>query len=213
MRDSDVGARLSTFWNGWDLTLNYLFHYDDVPVFIRQVSGPTVTVFPTYKRTHLVGGTFSNAFGDMTIRGEIGYSFNKFNSTTSLADADGVVESDEFSYVLGFDWFGISETFLSAQIFQSYLSKNAVGLVRDQVETSASFFVQRDFRNDTLIAEAIWVHNFNDGDGFVRPKVSYDVSDDLTVWTGVDIIYGPSGGLFGQFSDRDRLLLGMQWGF
>ncbi|MCG8592131.1 MAG: hypothetical protein MJE66_22795, partial [Proteobacteria bacterium] len=60
--DSDAGVRLSAFVGGFDLTLNYLYLYDDIPVPFRRLEltpmGPRVVVTPGYERTHLVGGTF-----------------------------------------------------------------------------------------------------------------------------------------------------------
>ena len=77
LQDADAGFRLSTFTHGWDLTFNYLYHYDDTPVLFRSIdvttNGLNITIDPQYKRTHLIGGTFSNTFGDLTLRGEVGY--------------------------------------------------------------------------------------------------------------------------------------------
>jgi len=217
LKDSDVGARLSAFVGGWDLTLNYFYHYDDTPV-VRRGFGLTELGFgivaqPGYERTHLIGGTFSNAFGDLTLRGEVGYSTNKFQATENLLDRDGVVETGELAYVLGFDWFGFSETFVSLQLFQSVLTDDSDGLLRDRVETNLSLNLQRDFMNDSLIAEALWVHNINHSDGFIRPKISYEWRSDTKVWAGFDIFYGSEQGLFGQYDRRDRAVLGIEWSF
>ena len=212
--DSDVGLRLSGLWKGWDLSFNYFYHYDDVPVLYRTLSaGPTSTVNPGYERTHLVGGTFSNAFGNLTLRGEVGFSFDQFYSTTDVTDVDGVHQTDEFAYVIGLDWFGFSDTLLSFQFFQNLLTDDAEGLLRDQTENTLSFLVQRDFLNDTIVVSNIWVHNLNDDDGFVRPKVEYAMRDNLDLWSGFDIFYGTRRGLFGQFDRNDRFVAGMEWGF
>ena len=215
--DSDVGLRLSTFWKGWDLTLNYLYRYDDFPALyrtIRLLPFPQIDISPEYERTHLIGGTFSNAFGDLTLRGELGYSVDRVYSSGRLLDRDGVYTADEFSYVLGFDWFGISDTFLSFQLFQNFLVDGPdEGKLRDTVETNLTFTMRRDFRNDTLLLETIWIHNVNDGDGLIRPKISYDLRDNWTLWGGVDYFYGSGNGVFGQFDHRDRVVFGMEWGF
>ncbi|MCH7908777.1 MAG: hypothetical protein IIB38_04085 [Candidatus Hydrogenedentes bacterium] len=212
--DSDIGARLSAFWKGWDVTLNYFYFYEDIPVVFRTISaGPTITLSPKYKRSQLVGGTFSNAFGSLTLRGELGYLFNRFHTVDDVTDLDGVVETDEFAYVLGFDWFGFSDTLLSAQLFQNILTADPSGLLRDRVETNVSFLARRNFRNETIVTEMLWVHNLNDGDGFLRPKVAYELRDNVNVWCGLDLFYGTRNGLFGQFNERDRVLIGVEWGF
>jgi len=211
--DSDAGARLLGMIDGWDFSLNYLYHYDDNPVLRRQVQGSVVTITPEYERTHLVGGTFSNAFGDFVLRGELGYSFNRFYLTDDQADSDGVGESDNFSSVVGLDWYGMEDTLISAQLFGDYLTNDIEGLVRDQFASTASLLVRRKFLDDDLEAEVIWLQSLNSGDGLVRPKVTYQINDTLSVWAGADIFFGTSKGVFGQFDDNDRVLLGFQMSF
>lgn len=214
--DSDIGARLSTFWKGWDLTASYFYHYDDIPVLRRSIApapgGAVLTISPEYERTHLFGATFSNAFGDLTLRGEVGYSLDKYYSTRNPLDADGVERVNELSYVIGLDWFGFTDTLLSVQLFQSILSDNPSGLTRDQVENTVTFLARRDFRNHTLHAENLVVYNLNRQDGFVRPKIAYDLRDNVVVWGGLDIFWGTRDELFGQFDDTDRVVIGVEWG-
>jgi hypothetical protein len=214
---SDVGARLSAMWGGWDVTFNYLYAYDDTPALYRTIAvgpgGTTITVNPEYERMHVAGGSFSNAFGDLTLRGELAGKFDKFYPTEDPLDADGVEQTNEIEYVLGLDWFGISETFLSFQFFQSILTEDAPGLLRDQVENTFTVFIQRDLLNDALQLSNIWIHSINHGDGLVRPTIEYEVSSNLRVSAGFDIFYGESSGIFGQFHDATRIVAGFEWSF
>ena len=235
-KDSDAGIRLSTFWHGWDLTLNYLYQYDNAPVFFRTITlpkipplpllpgppppgfvlptipPPVVTVAPGYERTHLIGGSFSNAFGDLTARGELAYATNRFVSTTDPMDKDGVVKTGEFSYVLGLDWSGISDTLVSAQLFQTYLTDNSPKLIRDDLDSNATLLVRREFMNASLIAELTLIQSLDDGDGIFRSKVSYELRSNVTVSAGFDFFYGIHEGIFGQFNRNDRVLFGVEWG-
>lgn len=213
--DSDAGLRLTGFAGGWDLSVNYLYQYHNQPVLHRRVvpgPEPLVEITPRYHRTHVLGGTFSRAFGDWVVRGELGYFTDRFFLTDDPRDADGVAESPELSYVLGLDWSGITDTFLSAQLFQSWLPDRRAGFTRPELDTSLTFLARREFWNDTLRAEVLWIANTNDGDGLIRPKVGYDLEENLELWVGVDIFYGTRRGLFGQFDDNDRLLLGVKLG-
>ena len=216
LTDSDVGMRLSTFWHGWDLTLNYLYHYADFPVFFQSLSltpsGAIVTVSPRYERNHLLGGSFSNAFGDLTVRGEATYNTDRFVLTMNRADGDGVIKSGEAAYVLGLDWFGIHDSLVSFQLFQSWLLNPTSGIVRDAVDTTTTLLLRRHFFNETLEAEVLWLHNVNFGDGLIRPKVSYELRDNVKIWSGFDLFYGDHNGLFGQFGQNDRLVIGMEIG-
>ncbi len=215
--DSDFGLRWTAFMGGWDLTLNYLYHYDDLPVFYQRLSitpfGATVFIEPEYERSHLIGGTFSNAFGDLTIRGELGYSTDKHFLTTDRRYAKGVAKSDEFSYVLGFDWFGLEDSLISFQLFQSVVIDAPSGMTRPDVDTTMTLLVQKEFLNDTLKLEVLTLHNLNDSDGLVRPKVTYEWQDNLKIWLGLDVFYGDRDGLFGEFSHNDRFVAGLELGF
>ena len=217
LTDSDVGMRLSTFWHGWDLTFNYFYHYADFPVFFQSLSlapsGAVVTVSPRYERNHLFGSSFSNAFGDLTVRGEVVYNTDRFLLTRNRPDSGGVTKSGEMSYVLGLDWFGIRDSLVSFQLFQSWLLNPTSDIVRDTSDTTTSLLTRRHFLNETLEAEVLWLRNINEGDGLVRPKVSYELRDNMKVWLGFDLFHGNRNGLFGQFGQNDRLVTGMEIGF
>jgi len=214
--DSDVGLRATTFWKGWDITFNYLYQYSDVPVFFREIdlsmAIPVVTFKPEYKRSHLLGSSFSNAFDSLTFRGEVAYSLDHYFSINDVADKDGILQSDEFAYVLGFDWQGIEETFLSFQLFQTYVIKDNSQLIRDQLDTTFTFLYRQAFYNDTLVLDTLLLHNLNADDGLLRPKLKYQWQDDINIWVGFDIFYGQNSGLFGQFDKNDRFVAGLEWG-
>lgn len=215
--DSDVGVRLSTFWKGWDLTANYLYHYYDIPVFDQAVivpgaGAPFVEVTPRYKRSHLMGGSFSNAFGSLTVRGEMAFSTDRHLLANRPAQHDGYAVANVFEYALGFDWFGMSDTFISAQVFQNWVTQNKDGLIRDRLETSTTLLVQRDFMNERLRAEVLGVQSVTDGDGFVQTELSYEVRSNVKVRTGYDVFYGARKGLAGQFGRQDRVSVGLEIG-
>ena len=123
-----------------------------------------------------------------------------------------MIKSGEMAYVLGLDWSGIQDTMLSVQLFQSWLLHPGDGMVRDQLATMTPVLLRRHFLNETLETEVIWLQSVNQGDGLVRPKVSYELRDNLKIWTGFDLFYGDRKGLFGQFDRNDRLVIGMEMG-
>jgi hypothetical protein len=216
LRASDAGGRLSGRWHGWDLSANYLWHYDDVPVPRRSLdlAGPVprVTATPVYRRAHVAGATASNAFGNFTVRGEIAYTIPRHIPTSRLADADGIVRTEELAAVLGLDWYGFADTLLSLQLFPSWLVRAEPGLLRDRLDTNLTFLARRSFRNERLVLEAIWIQNANQGDGLLRPKVRYALREDLDAWVGFDWFYGDRDGVFGEFDARDRFVVGFEWG-
>ncbi|WP_068303568.1 DUF1302 family protein [Kordiimonas lacus] len=211
--DSDVGVKLSAFLDGWDLSLNYAYHYFDRPVVRRFITGEGVAIHQDYMRSHLIGGTFSNVFGDFTLRGELGYATNRYFQTDDIGDLDGVVRSNDFSYVLGLDYSGITDWFLSAQVFQSFLSNHEPDMIRGSVDTSITFLARRNFMNEALTAEALLIQSLSDGDGLLQLAVTYEWKSNVRLKAGADIFYGKKRGLFGQFREADRLTAGIEVAF
>lgn len=209
---SDAGVRLSAFARGWDLTFNYFYHHADRPVLFQSRGSEGVVVTPRYERTHLVGGTFSNAFGAYTVRGELGISSNRYVLTTNPADADGVHRTTEGSSVLGLDYGGFDDTLVSVQLFQSVLADRPDGVVRDRIEHQATLLVQRDFLNRVLRTELLAVQSLNHGDGLVQLDVDYTYRTGVVVTLGADLFYGDRAGLFGQFRARSRVTAGVEVG-
>jgi len=175
--------------------------------------GPLATITPRYQRSHLMGSSFSNSFGNLTLRGEVGYATDRYISTNAMTDLDGVVNSNELSYVIGLDWFGFSDTVISTQLFQSHLSHYQSGMLRGKRDTTTTLLLRRHFNNETLTVELLWLHNLDLNDGLARPKLTYQMNDNTTLWLGADIFYGDQQGLFGQFKERDRLMSAVEIAF
>ncbi|MGY6275243.1 DUF1302 family protein [Methylomonas sp. MgM2] len=212
--DSDVGFRASTFWQGWDITFNYLYQYNNSPALMQRLSlidgQPVVTVTPEYQRTHVFGTTFSNAFDDWVVRGEFAYFSRHAFIGRDWRLNDGIVQSPELQYVLGLDWNGPADVLFSAQFIQSWLIEDAGLSTRDKLDTTITGLVRRDFLYDTLTAEVLVIGNVNDFDGIVRSKIKYQWQDNVTTWIGADIFYGDRLGRFGQFDGNDRVVFSLE---
>ncbi len=213
--DSDIGTKISAFVNGWDLTLNYLYHYDDLPVLFRKTGvtpegTPSISVQPQYRRMHTLGGTFNNALGPITLRGELAYHIHR-HFMTAAENSDGTVRSDQVMFALGADWL-FNETMLSVQSFHDILMSDVGAYNRRRYESHVSFLASQELFNDILKLELLLVHNLNHWDGMIRPKVSYYAQSNLKIMAGSDIFYGSNKGLFGQFRNRGRIFVGVEWG-
>ena len=81
------------------------------------------------------------------------------------------------------------------------------------MDTSATFLVRRDFMNEALQAEVLLIQSVNDGDGVVQASLEYEWRTNIRLKAGVDIFYGNSQGIFGQFKKKDRVTMGFEVGF
>ncbi len=215
--DSDIGLKLSAFLGGWDLTFNYFFHYEDLPVLYQQLEFPNgegpavVKVNPNYERQHLAGMTFNKPVGNLTLRGELAYTFDRHFSTTDKTYEDGITQSDNLQVALGLDYI-TGEWFFSPQVFNNYLIRKVQAYNRDRHEINTSLLVSREFLSDSFKSEILWVQNLNKGDGMLRPKLTYWLKSNLELFLSSDIFYGNEEGLFGQFQERSRISTGLVLG-
>jgi hypothetical protein len=80
-----------------------------------------VSITPEYERTHVIGTTFSNAFDDWVLRGEIGYFTEHYYPLLN----QGVIKSPELHYVLGLNWIVPWDVLLSGQLIHSCVIHDA----------------------------------------------------------------------------------------
>ncbi|KAA1173349.1 hypothetical protein FWJ25_12795 [Marinobacter salinexigens] len=205
LADSDFGLRLSTFVNSWDLSLNYLYHTIDDPLIrfdpVRQ------RILADYNRSHLIGGTASRPFGDVTFRSEVGLE----SKQRIVHFATGTVaDTDVGSYVIGLDYSGVSDWFISAQFFQTY--RFSIDDDR-RSEEQTTLLVRRNALNDALMLEALCIYDLNDRDSLIQLSAEYAVSTRVVLKTGADLFYGKPSGTFGRFHDESRLMAGFSVSF
>ncbi|MEQ8514063.1 MAG: AMIN domain-containing protein, partial [Chromatocurvus sp.] len=220
--DGDFGAALSGFSGGWDWSINYLYRYLDQPALPVVPLSPgmlspgmppgAVLLAPEYKRSHLLGGSFSTALGSMTLRGELAWNSDTYQPLATLENR-AVGETPEVSGVIGLDWTPSMETLVSAQFFNTWLPDHDNRMQRDANEQLVTLLYQQDFANATWRFRGIGLHSINDGDSLLQLKLSYWFSSSLQLWIGADLFDGKQRGLFGQYDEEDRVLMGLELGF
>ena len=173
LSDSDIGLRLGMFRRGWDVTINYIYHYDDFPVLRKQAGPGGLDLTPVYERTHTLGGTASNSFGSFILRTEFAFNTDKYVDVPIIGLNQGIEKSRELSYVVGLDWSGFTDTLISAQVFQSRLLDDG-NYSRDDTETNFTFLLRRNFLNESLLFELLWIYHENEGDNLMRLKSQFE---------------------------------------
>jgi hypothetical protein len=211
LQDSDLGLRLVSFVSGWDVSLNYLYHYVDTPVVRASLAGNTIKVTQDYERSHLVGGSASTSLGQWIVRSELAYETDQYLRSESAFP--GVIKSDVLSYVVGLDWQGWSDQFVSLQLFQSHILENSSQAILDKQDSKLSFMWESKFLNETLSFEVLSLYSINDKDGLNQISLNYNLQANIDVYVGGDHFYGDNNGLFGQFDQADRVIAGVNWGF
>lgn len=208
----ETGVRWSAFVNGWDLSANYFYYFQDNPVIYRSFASGQVRVAPTYERSHLAGVTASNAFGDLVLRLELGGISDSYQVRSDLENR-GIHNTPEVASVVGLDYHGITNWMISYQWFQSTLTDYDDRIVRKRTTLRHTLLLKKKSWNETLETELFALLNQDCQDGQVRAKVSYQLTDQWEIWAGADVFFGNRVGPFGQFRYTDRLLLGWETAF
>jgi hypothetical protein len=131
----------------------------------------------------------------------------------SISALPGVNKANQWSTVIGLDWQGWSDQFVSVQWFQTTITGNDSDLVNNRREDIATFLWESKFLNETLTLEWLQLHSLDHGDGVAQARLTYNYEDNLDVYIGVDSFYGNRERLFGQFKDTARISVGFEWGF
>ncbi len=211
VKDSDVALRLARFWEGWDYTLNYLYHTVDEPVLRTRVTASGARVRADYERSHLIGGSASTAIDNWILRLELAYETDRYHRSTN--PVPGVVKANQWGSVVGLDFQGWSDQLVSLQWFQSRILGHSDQIVKAAREDVLTLLWEHRFINDTLKIRASNLYSLDRHDGLVRAKLSYNLQSNLDVYVGADRFYGSQTGLFGQFDQADRIVAGLEWGF
>jgi hypothetical protein len=218
IKDSDIGLRYTDFISGWDISLNYLYHYVDAPIVSATVhissDIPYILLTQNFERSHLLGGTASSALGDWTIRAELAFETNRYHRTKH--SLPGVVQANQWGSVIGLDYQGWSNQFISVQWFQTHINgalNELNEIFEHRQEDSMTFLWESYFLNDTVTAKWLQIHSIDHGDGVFRPRLSCNLQSNLDIYLSADVFYGKKDTLFGQFKHIDRLSIGFEWGF
>lgn len=215
--DPELAVRWSGFINGWDLSASAFSFYHDNAVIYRQFNTRTnlptrVDVIPQYRRAQLLGVAGSNAFGSWVLRFEAARVNRSFFLRNDLING-GIHTSAEWQQVTGLDYQGISDTVLSYQFYISHIEDNDSAVIRRRNNIRHTLMVKHNLLNETLELHFFTLLNRDYNDGQNRLKVTWQASDQWSVWGGVDQFFGNRAGPFGQFSDASRFVLGAEYAF
>ncbi len=61
--------------------------------------------------------------------------------------------------------------------------------------------------------QILWIQNFKNAGGLVRPRLNWYPAKNTAVGFGVDIFTGPDDGYFGRYNNRDRVYADLRYDF
>lgn len=205
--DAEYGLAWRANLDGWDVSLNWFNGWKDTPAIQKNISPGQLTLTPVYQRMNTVGGSASNAFGAWVLRAEVAINTNEI-ITTSVAPTDVTT----WNAALGLD-YNANNWRISPQVFVRHIQNWDNTMLEKENSGFVTLMVSTDYMNDKLKPEMIILMNYSDGSSMLRPKVSYEFSDNTLGRLGLDVFSGDATDFFGQFNDNDRVYAEVEYTF
>ncbi|MDP5054407.1 MAG: hypothetical protein NWP69_11505 [Congregibacter sp.] len=212
LEDGAVGLRLSRSIGRIDVSALAYSGSDHEPLGRVIQNDAEVFVEQFYKRRSLFGASAETSLGSVALRAEAAYQPSR---TFNTRGEEGLqtIEADQFSAGIAADIDGPMGIFINLQLLWDEINNAPSTLVRPDRDRVGTVFLRRSFAYDTVKAEARWYHSFDDNDDLYKLTLDYALEDNTTVFVSGDWFAGRSSGLFGQFAERDRVILGIRHTF
>jgi hypothetical protein len=242
--NSEYGVRYKTNLLGAQLGLSYFHTWDDFPVVFRSVkidSSIDPEFYPTYTRINIFGATLVKPLAETILKAELAWIPDKYfgldrdidNDNDGYLDGDGVVKLKHYRWALGLD-FNLWGTELSPAISQWFILNYQKGLIQDKNDTSLTLFARKPIPEHGLVLQMLMIALVNMNELYIKPKISFDVSDQFKIAMGMDLFYGlksklgvsATGGavttltaveqsaqFFGNFHNNDRIFVEFKYTF
>lgn len=216
--NSETGWRVSGLVGQWDLSINFLRSWRDIPtyrgkmVLMEQSGIPAVEIMPFYQRISTWGGSFSRPLGSLLLRGEFSFIPNLQIETDNPVSSPPVVTRDFLTYFLGAD-FQIKKTRLGIQFAQEIISGNTDLLNRKKLDNVLTLMLERTFFRESLHCLLFADKEFDQHDLWVRAEFGYRISDRCKVTLGTHVFNGRENGRLGRFHDLSSISLKMRYSF
>jgi hypothetical protein len=129
---------------------------------------------------------------------------------------------DQVNHVIGLDKYLWTNWFFSFQFIQFYstiTSKHGedllfgpTGAPLDKFDNMMSLKISTDFFHERLKAEVLTLYA-DDNDWRTSPRLEFELTDEITLATGLNVFWGRSSGLNGEFNENDEAYLEIKYGF
>lgn len=207
--NGELGALLSTTRGALDLSLLAFSTWNDDPVYRwDSTASGALAVRPEFRRQHIFGGSAALALdGGWVLRGEATWSPD---APYSRQLGDGTTRAGTFTGLLGLDYSWRDWMFTTQLSDRSVAGWQADFTTprRASIATLSATGTSLSGRLSTRFALS-WMPQNGDG-SWVQLRGSYKLTDLWVAEAEIDLLDGGPNGYFGQFRERDRLLLGLR---
>ena len=210
--DGEVSTRVFRQINGIEVAAYGYYGYWKTPEGFNPATGrrifPELAVYGASIRSTLLGGV-----GNM----EAGY----YDSRDDRDGDDPFVRNSEIRFLTGFEREVVKNLTGGIQYYVEYMMDHdayvkSVGgqNAKDEFRHVLTLRLTQLAMNQNLTLSLFGYYCLSDKDAYVRPKISYKITDRWTADTGMNIFWGRKDHtFFGQFDKNTNLYAGLRWNF
>jgi len=218
LKNGACAIRLNIEMSSIDGSVSYFNGYNPLPGVHSEKEGEVVNLIPKAYRMHVVGADFSTTVGSFGLRGEFAYRkpYKDYKKYINVPNPDlqyiiGVdKEFGSFSlilqylgkYVFDFSFLTKPETPDEIPFYKTALWNRMLGCQLEEMTHSVSCRPAWALMYETLDFEVLGMYNFTTEELFLKPKLTYDIADDLSFTIGGMLYSGPDETLFGMLDSR-----------
>ncbi|MDP8240893.1 MAG: hypothetical protein P9X24_17530 [Candidatus Hatepunaea meridiana] len=221
--NSAYALRLNIEKPSFDGSLSYFNGYNPTTgIDLLPTQNREVIIYSRAYRIHVIGADFSSTVGDYGLRGEFAYRKPFYDWEVEIyipnpdlqytLGIDRQIGSD-FNFILQYigryvlDYTDLVKPALNnpPTIFRRYhyAEKNRmIASQQDEVSHSISFRPAWTLMHETLEIQMLGLYNITTEELLLRPKMSYDLADDLTVTVGGEAYFGPDETLYDSIGEQ-----------
>lgn len=201
------GARWSATLGDWNVHAMALRNLTGAPVVFPSVDPQRGLVLrPEVVRRTMIGAAADTSLGDAVLRLELAVTPDEYRAHATSSGIPELRRETAIRSLVGVDWT-IGDWFVSPQLFNVH-APGKPGIVAEPDGTYASLVVERKFFFDKLTTRVYAATGLDRRDYWVAGSARYQVSDQLELFLGVDVLGGDRRQFFGEFNRRDRVVAG-----
>jgi hypothetical protein len=221
--DAELAVKLSKTGGVFDWSVSYFDGYSSLP----SVAAASSTLNLHYDRTQVLGADAARNFGRFGFRSEVAYT-----RPTDPNATDPNARNARLFWVAGADRTFLENLSVNLQFFLRWMphyddphrlsnpnaqTAAAVNTIIDGQQAQTSYGmttrVSKLWFNDTLQAEIFSVVNVVRGDHFVRPLITYTVSDHVKALLGANLYRGARDAQYGALGPDSGVFAEVRYGF
>jgi hypothetical protein len=197
-----------------DGSISYMRGYMPLPgidakAFIDENGQVSVQVMPTPYRMQVLGADFSTTSGSFGIRGELAYRVPEDSRNKPLyipnSDIQWIIGGDrtwgDFSLIfqyIGKYVFDFQPLIFTGSATDEIQQKNRfISMQTEQIIHGFTLRPALSLFHETMTLEALCLSTWTTDEYYIRPKITWLITDEFSCSMGADLYIGPDQSLFG----------------